>query len=127
MIAPLYVGQVAGRPLRMFRSPRPLGEMPWHSVDDFRACLNITRQQYRRIERSVPDEFALARTIVTPQGPVLIGPHSLARMIITSSAGLVTPAFMAEYAIASRSAFHMMTSVLSEDSKRRYAGVAMRV
>ncbi len=137
----LHVGTVNGNPLRLFRSPRPIAEMPWVAMEDLKACLPVTRQQYRKMCRESGDEFELVTAVHIDGLDVEIGPHSLVRRFFAMVAADLPPVqrgevvdaaeflakITAEYATASRAAFHVMTSVLSVDQKQRYAAVAMQV
>src|SRR5262245_14045752 len=82
MITPLHIATVGGHQLRFFKTPLNDGrpDMPWVAVDDLGRCLCLSRAD-RRIHLAVFYRLKkeIVRTIATPDGPVTIAPHALAK------------------------------------------------
>jgi hypothetical protein len=87
MIEPLQVANVAGRPLRFFRSPLNDGrpDMPWVAIDELSRCVGLNRADRRvhlAVFHRVPAFKEIVRTIATRDGPVTIVPHALAQLTL---------------------------------------------
>ena len=123
IIKPLIVGVVGAYTLRMFRSPRPKPDLPWHSVDDLQACLDLPRQVRRQLQRSMIDKWqADIMTITTDDGITIIGPHLMAQGIIRAAVkmGCSTPKFEDEYVKLGIVAMRTLTGVLSSEMQYRF-------
>jgi hypothetical protein len=84
MITPLHIATVGGQPLRFFKTPLNDGraDFPWHAVDDLQHCLGMDRNMRRVFLRKLKGDAEwgkYVRTIATPDGPVTIAPHALAK------------------------------------------------
>jgi hypothetical protein len=82
MITPLHIATVGGQLLRLFKTPVNDGQpdMPWVAVDDLGRCLALSRA-HRRTHMTLFYRLKkeIVRTIATPDGPVTIAPHALAK------------------------------------------------
>ncbi len=76
----LHTGEVNGRPVRFFRSPREGADFPWHVADDLFHALTFPRAVRREFQRRLKaDHKDDVRTVATPDGIVTIAPHYMAQ------------------------------------------------
>jgi hypothetical protein len=69
--------------LRFFKTPLDDGlpDMPWVAIDDLGRCAGLYRAR-RRIHLRVFYSLEIVQTIKTPDGPVSIAPHAMARAAV---------------------------------------------
>jgi hypothetical protein len=69
MAGPLYVGNVAGSPVRFFRSPLSIPDAPWCSYDDLLLALRFPRDFRRKMRR---EPLRDVRTLYTSKDEVAV-------------------------------------------------------
>lgn len=81
--SPIHTGEVNGKPLRFFRSPKPGPQMPWHVHDDLVTCLGLPRDLRRYFMRKMVNHWKDdIVTVATKDGIVTIAPHYVAQGLI---------------------------------------------
>lgn len=72
LFQPLHKATVNGTRLRFFAPPHGEPDTPWHAIDDLFRCLNLNRQQQKRMQRGFASE--VFRTVPTTDGIVTLSP-----------------------------------------------------
>ena len=96
LVTPIASPEIAGVPVRFFRSPEPGPHLPWHALDDLCRAMGYDSEMRTRTLRHAQayaeGEF---RTVATPDGPVVIGSHVMAQSVILAAVEVhgLAPAF----------------------------------
>lgn len=76
----LHTGDIGGKPVRFYRSPRQGAHFPWHAADDLFLALSFPRPVRKEFQRRLKSDHADdVRTVATPEGIVTIAPHYMAQ------------------------------------------------
>lgn len=88
--SPIHVGTVNGQQLRLFKTPNDDGrpDFPWHSVDDLGQAFGLNRQRRRMMLQGM-QKYGVFRTVATPDGLIVIGPHYTAQGAISAIAQII--------------------------------------
>lgn len=103
IMSPIASAEIRGVAVRFFRASNSEMDAPWHALDDLYRAMRfdrVMRQMTVREMLSVPG--AEARTVKTPDGPVVIGSDTMARGVIRGGikALSVPPTFEHDYSRA---------------------------
>ena len=103
LVSPIAAPNVAGVPVRFFKSPEAGPHLPWHAVDDLYRSMKFPRDLRRRMLQNAQG-FAGGdfKTVATTDGPVVIGSHPMAQGLIGAAveANGTDPGFEMLYAKA---------------------------
>ncbi len=129
LVSPIATPEIAGTPVRFFKSPEVGPHMPWHSVDDLHRAMRFPRD-LRRIMLRNAQSFAGGefKTIATVGGPVVIGSHPFAQAIIGAAieANGTNPSFEMLYAKAAVVAMQALAGDLGPEAKLDFLLTAAR-
>lgn len=116
IVAPIHTTEIGGTPVRFFRAPGCVPQLPWHAVDDLYRAMRLPRDLRRRMLRET-QSFPQAETASIPvhDGVVVISAHPVAQGMIqaTTAKGLVGRDFEAKYIGAAMAASKAMTAGLT--------------
>ncbi len=129
VISPIATPDIAGVPVRFFKSPEVGPHLPWHAVDDLYRAMRFPRD-LRRIMLRNAQSFAGGefKTIATAGGPVVIGSHPFAQAIIGAAieANGTDASFEMAYAKAAVVAMNAMAGDLGPKAKLDFLLTAAR-
>lgn len=123
-VTPLHVGTVNGHPVRFFRAPSGVPEIPWHAAEDLFSAVDLPpdrRQQLTQAMRSVVG--SQSATVATSEGPVVIASHLLAQAFLigmaqaAAEAGDTFPPLDREYAEDAAEAMKILASDLPQEDQ----------
>ncbi len=101
LVSPILVPDVAGEPVRFFKSPEAGPHLPWHAVDDLYKAMQFPRDLRRMMLRNAQG-FAGGdfKTVATSTGLTVIGSHPMAQGLIGAAieAHGTDPSFEIAYA-----------------------------
>ncbi len=122
LVSPTATPDVAGVPVRFFKSPEAGPHLPWHAVDDLYRAMRFPRDLRRRMLQNAQG-FAGGdfKTVATVDGPVVIGSHPMAQGLIGAAieANGTDPGFEMLYAKAAASAMQAQVGDLGPEARLR--------
>lgn len=119
VIAPVIVGVVNGKPVRMFKTPLNDGrpDLPWHATDDLAAALGCDRGFRQHFQRSFQkDHPGIIRSVATTEGVVTIAPHFAAQGLVGAmvEVGVAPETAEIEYARSATEAAQLIFGSLAD-------------
>ncbi len=120
-MAPLYVGEVRGKPVRFFRPPHADLDFPWHSFTDLLAAIDLPRRHRRAFEAGLGQSWkADTKMVDTEEGLTTIAPHFVAQGFIEAmiEAERATNALTAEYTRHAAAAMQAMLAHVPDPGAR---------
>jgi hypothetical protein len=87
VIAPIHVGTITEVPVRFFKAPTQVPNLPWHAHDDLLRAIGLPRALRRHFQQMVQKAFGKdLKTIAATDGLVTIAPHYAAQGLLGAAA-----------------------------------------
>jgi hypothetical protein len=114
-VAILHTATIASAPVRFFRSPLSVPDLPWHAVNDLHSALRLPSDLSKTFKYRLKREWKADLLKVRVDGaPLLIAPHFMAQGLIGAMVEMgVAPASTdLDYRLAGAAAFEAEAALL---------------